>query len=222
MAEEYYLDLQRRVPLSLPLLSGQFRRCPGRTRGRKARASPMSTWTWVSAACRSTRRREASPTTTMRHSTCAWTRVSQITAADILNSWSEAAPDRPVQLATARSGTPAGSPGPWSIGDEASPSSTQRSWWRPSSAPSPPPLALAPATRRRRVFQALRIEVNDELNSLRQRASRGLRPARARRGHGRHQFPLPGRPPRQGVLRGQSPWMHVPARLPSVRMWGQG
>ena len=92
VAEEYYLALSRAVCAARPASIRAISPTAWRDLLRRGHAaSPMSTWTWASAACRSTRRSEASRTATTLRSTCAWTRHCSVTAADILNTWTEAA-----------------------------------------------------------------------------------------------------------------------------------
>ncbi len=70
----------------------------------------------------------------------------------------------------------------------------------------------------KRVFQALRIAVNDELAQLRDGAPRGPRDASPRRPARRDQLPLARGPHRQAGLRRRRQGLHVPARLPGVHL----
>ena len=70
----------------------------------------------------------------------------------------------------------------------------------------------------KRVFQALRIEVNDELGARRACAAGGARDAAARRPPRRHLVPLARGPDRQGLPPRAGARLHVPARLPGLRV----
>ena len=73
----------------------------------------------------------------------------------------------------------------------------------------------------KRVFQALRIEVNHELESLEAGTSCGTGDAAARRAAGGHQLPLARRPDRQAVSARARTRLHVPAGVPRLRVWAR-
>ena len=70
----------------------------------------------------------------------------------------------------------------------------------------------------KRVFQALRIAVNDELDSLASALARRARDAAARRPSRRHLVPLARGPDREAVPARAGARLHVPARLPGLRL----
>ena len=70
----------------------------------------------------------------------------------------------------------------------------------------------------KRVFQALRIAVNDELGSLEARAAVGVRDAAARRAACGDQLPLARGPDRQALPARSRARVRLPARLPGVRL----
>ena len=70
----------------------------------------------------------------------------------------------------------------------------------------------------KRVFQALRIAVNGELDSLAERAARRARDAPARRPPRGDLLPLARGPDRQAVPPRARARLHVPARLPGLRL----
>ena len=70
----------------------------------------------------------------------------------------------------------------------------------------------------KRVFQALRIEVNHELESLEVGLPGGVRDASARRTDRRHQLPLARGSDREAVPPRPREGLHVPARVPDLRL----
>ena len=76
-----------------------------------------------------------------------------------------------------------------------------------------------------RIFQAVRIAVNDELTGALDRAARAARPPHARRPAHRHRLPLRRRPHREARLSGVERGLHLPAQaahlhLPRRGTWG--
>ena len=133
-------------------------------RGRRAPTS--STSTSACPRCRSTRASAASPTPTTRRWTCAWTPTQELTAADVVNEWDErrlAAPaarlrrgalraaDRPRDRARARATAPL---------------ETTNELVEVVTDAIPAPARFAGGHPAKRVFQAIRIAVNDELGQL--------------------------------------------------------
>ena len=70
----------------------------------------------------------------------------------------------------------------------------------------------------KRVFQALRIAVNDELGVARDSAAGGARDAPTGRPPGGDQLPLARGSHREAVPRRAGEWLHVSARLPGLRL----
>ena len=70
----------------------------------------------------------------------------------------------------------------------------------------------------KRSFQALRIAVNDELESLTEGLQLALELLAPRRPDGRDQLPLAGGPDRQALHPRPGPRLHLPARLPDLRL----
>ena len=70
----------------------------------------------------------------------------------------------------------------------------------------------------KRVFQALRIATNDELQSLARRPRRRARRAARRAAGSRHQLPLARGPDRQALHPRRRARLHVPAGLPGLRV----
>ena len=162
----------------------------------------------------STRPSAASPTGTTRLSTCGWTRAGAPPRPTCSTPTSTAS-SRGSCGPTARSASPGGSPRP-------SCASARRSRSRPRPGSSRSCRSAVPAATRRsgghpakRTFQALRIEVNGELEAW--RAAVEDRPRRARAGWPgrRPRLPLPRGPHRQARLRRAGAQPHAPPACPS-------
>ena len=113
------------------------------------------------------------------------------------------APDRARDRAPSRARSRSSAPGSSSTSSEAS---------------IPAPARFGEGHPAKRVFQALRIEVNHELESLEVGASGGVRDAPARRAARRHQLPLARGSDRQALLPRSRAGLHLPARAPRVRL----
>ena len=70
----------------------------------------------------------------------------------------------------------------------------------------------------KRVFQALRIAVNDELGQLEEALPAAVRAPAAARASSRHQLPLARRPHRQAFLPRRGARVRLPSRLPGLRV----
>ena len=121
----------------------------------------------ASPRCRSTRASAASPTPTTRRSTCAWTRPGPRRPRH-RERLEERQLAKVLRRASARSPTRARSRARSCAGASARRSRPRASWWRRSRPPCPLRCgagsgAGSPA---KRVFQAIRIAVNDELDDL--------------------------------------------------------
>ncbi len=166
LSEEYYFSM--RDESSTARLASIWATSPTPCAGcaRRACARLTCTWIWASAACSWTRRTGAFPTATTPRSTCAWTprsRSQQRTSSTPGTRWRL----RTSSGAMEKNDTHGGSHGPWWPGAAGASSRIPPSWSTPSRWPFPRPPGSGPVTPLGACSKHLRIEVNDELNSLR-------------------------------------------------------
>ena len=173
--------------------------------------------TSASRACRSTVPSAASPTRPMRRSTCAWTRRRARSARDIVNESSE----RELADIFRRYGEERFSR---QIARAIVRRRAEQPFERTTDlvevvrAAIPAPRRFGDGHPAKRVFQALRIVVNEELESLERGSARRAPAAAPGRAPGRDQLPLARGPHRQALLRRPGARLHVPARPADLRL----
>ncbi len=217
-----------RVPRpARPRFGDRLRPPPGelpRARGpsRRRRASARSTAACSTSACRASSwptRTVASASAPAARSTCASTPRRGVPAAELLATLDAERADR--ALPAVRRGAAGAGRIARAIVEarRTAPIRTAEELAALVERVAPPnprqPRRIHPATR---VFQALRIAVNEELDALEAGARRRRGPAAARRPARRPELPLARGPHRQAVLRGGATRLHLPARGAGVRL----
>ncbi len=161
----------RALPATVPrrpdTLSARRLRCRAGAARAERRPGPMRcSSTSECRACRSTGRSAASRTPSTRRSTCAWILRAERSAREVVNEAARARAHR--RLPALRRGTvrPPDRRCDRQRRRVSSPTSARRSWSRRSADAIPAPRRFGDGHPAKRVFQALRIAVNDELGSL--------------------------------------------------------
>ena len=144
-------------------MHGPFAPCLRRLAGDGAQAGAVLMDLGMSSM-QSTRPRAASATCTTRRSTCAWIPSDPVTAASLVNEWTSATSPTS-SAATARSASRRRSRAP-SSAPQAAPFTSTSELVETIKRAIPTPARFGQGHPARRVFQALRIAVNDELGPL--------------------------------------------------------
>ena len=167
--------------------------------------------------CRSTDPSAASRTQSTRRSTCAWIRAQAHRPSDVVNElgereladifkrYGEERYARPIARAIAKRRREQRFERTGDLVDVIK-------------AAIPAPARFGEGHPAKRVFQALRIEVNDELGAVERALAGGARDASFRRASRRDLVPLARRPARQAVLAPRGAGLHLPAGLPGLRV----
>ena len=209
---------RRRARRADPVPARRLRRRPRRSSPPTACAPTRSCSTSASRRCRSTGPSAASRTRPTRRSTCGWIRRTSSSPRELV----ERGDERELETIFRRYGEERYAR-QIARGDRAPARASSR-----SSAPGelvdvvkasiPAPARFGEGHPAKRVFQALRIEVNDELDVARGRPPGRVRDAPAGRAARRHQLPLARGPDRQALPPRSRARLHVPARASGLRL----
>ena len=188
-----------------------------RSSPRTACAPTRSCSTSASRRCSSTGPSAASRTPSTRRSTCAWIRRAELSARDLVNETSEREladifrryGEERYARQIARAIVSAGAKQPFERTGDLVEMIKQA---------IPAPARFGEGHPAKRVFQALRIEVNDELGALERALPAALEMLRPHGRLGGDLVPLARGPDRQAVPARAGARLHLPARLPGLRL----